>query len=74
MKKKERENLTFKKYYKLLGGFFIYAAKIIFCSIVVIPIVERKISFHYDGLAIFFVGFSCTLLSLLLGLYLSKKK
>jgi hypothetical protein len=73
MKKKAKKSLTFKKYYKLLGGFFIDAAKIIFGSIVVVPIVERKISFHYDGLALFFIGFSCTLLSLLLGLYLSKK-
>jgi hypothetical protein len=49
MKNKAIKVRTLKKYYKLLGGFFIDAAKIIFGSIMVMPIVEEEFLFIVRG-------------------------
>ena len=57
------------KYNELLGKFLIDCAKITFGSLIIVPIVEK--SYKWEMLAI---GCSSTLITLFLGLFISKLK
>jgi hypothetical protein len=61
-----------RKYYELLGNFFIDAAKIIMGSVVIVPFFEKDFTFQNNWITLV-IGFSCTMALLILGLYISKK-